>query len=327
MATAAPQNPEIYWACFGLTVTNVGSKFTQKKVVKSRPFRCEQDPNNVYFEMRLIFGSENSETWLQAHVRNLTSDVTYKGLKYTLLDSIDNEIRIMQHVNLDLSTTKGNDFGWEQFFDADILANPDSIVWRFICEVEYGHVLPVDPPANLPNSNIGNDYLRLWESGENADVTFIVQDVEIKAHKTVLIARSSYFRTMFSTNMNESSSGKINVPDADPSAFRSMLEFLYGGSSPKDLGIVAMDLFAIADKYDMRELAELCEAYILDNINADNVIDALLLAEQHGRKNLMARAKIVLKANLNIVQRSKNRKKLEQRPALLIDLFVHYAGQ
>ena len=93
-------------------------------------------------------------------------------------------------------------------------------------------------------------------------------------------------------------------------------------------GVVAMDLFAIANKYDVRELVELCETYILDNIDADNVIDTILLAEQHGREELVVRTKIVLKANLNVVQQSKkNRQKLEQQPALLFDLFVYYAGQ
>ena len=70
--------------------------------------------------------------------------------------------------------------------------------------------------------SIGDDYLQLWESGDNADVIFNVKDVEIKAHRTVLMARSSYFKTMFNANMNESTSGKINVPDADPGAFKSM---------------------------------------------------------------------------------------------------------
>ena len=107
-----------------------------------------------------------------------------------------------------------------------------------------------------------------------------------------------------------------------------MLEFLYGGVSPKDLAVTAMDLFTIADKYDVKELVEMCEKHILDNIDADNVIDTIILAEQHEREELMARAKIVLKANLNVVQRSKkNRQKLEERPALLFDLFVFYAGQ
>ena len=147
MASASHQSPDIYWACFGMTISNVGSKFAKKKIVKSRPFRSEQDPYNCYFEMRLSFGSENRDSWLQAHVRNTTSDVTYQRLKYTLRDNIDNVLQTVQHVDTNTISEKGNDFGWTDFYDAEILANPETIVWRVICEVQYEpYVKPVDPP-------------------------------------------------------------------------------------------------------------------------------------------------------------------------------------
>ena len=116
------------------------------------------------------------------------------------------------------------------------------------------------------------------------DITFIVQGEQIKAHKAVLVARSSYFKTMFNIDMKESASGNIDMADAEPVAFRGMLEYLYGGSTPNGLNDMAMDLFSLAYKYGLKELGKVCESHIMANLNADNVVDALLLADQYGRK-------------------------------------------
>ena len=47
MASASPQSPEIYWACFGMTVRNVDSKFAKKTLVKSRPTNSEETTNLI----------------------------------------------------------------------------------------------------------------------------------------------------------------------------------------------------------------------------------------------------------------------------------------
>jgi len=307
-----------------MSVGNVGSKFANKETVFSSPFSCQRDPRPKSFKMLLGFGNiKGKETWLSANVIHHYSDVTLRKLKFTLYDTQGKIVKSMQSGSLNATIPKGQPFGWPEFFN---VTNPGDVVWRCTCEVEYEGLLPAAPIIPTPNGGMGNDYLKLLESADNSDVTFSVQGVQIKAHKTVLLARSSYFASMFSSDMKESASGEIDVPDADPTAFRGMLEYLYGGSSPKGLNDIAMDLFSLADKYGLKDLQQICESHILANLNADNVVDTLLLAEQHDREELMSQAEVVLKANLEVVQQSKeSREKLEQRPSFLFDLFVQLA--
>ena len=128
--------------------------------------------------------------------------------------------------------------------------------------------------------------------------------------------------------MRESSSGAIEVPDVDPVAFRGMLEYIYGGMYPEKLDNIALDLFVVADKYGLEKLRDICETAIIANLNADNVVDALLLAERHAREELKDHAKAVFRANITAMERvNHNREKLQQCPSLFFELLIYLAGQ
>ena len=72
-----------------------------------------------------------------------------------------------------------------------------------------------------------------------------------------------------------------------------------------------MDLFVVADKYGIDELRDICELNLRAHLNTDNVVDALLLAERHNLQELMAVAKLVFRANKDVLMQSEeNREKL-----------------
>jgi len=94
--------------------------------------------------------------------------------------------------------------------------------FRFECEFTR-------PPVLKPGTRtLNTDLLNLLESGKNADVTFFVGDAKIEAHKTILSARSTYYAHMFDSGMKENQANEVDVPDADPKAFRALLHFLCG---------------------------------------------------------------------------------------------------
>lgn len=321
MTAMSSQTSEIYWAVGALSVGDVMSKFNNKEVVASLSFSSCRDPQPVHFIMFLEFGIK--EGWLGVRVRNTSGDVTLKKLKFTLSDSEGKTLRIMESW-----VPKVNTYGWSEFHKT---TDPANVVWRCTCEVEYEGSRPtvaaVAPVAKV-DTNVGEDFLKLLEAGNNSDVTFFVDGEKIKAHKTVLLARSAYFTTMFNSDMRETASGEIEVPDVDPDAFRGLLEYLYGGVRPKSMDKIAMNLFVIADKYGLMNLRDICESSIISNLGAGTVVDALVLADKYDREELLSRAKVVFKANLNLVQRSKEcREKLQQRPSFLFDLLVQLASQ
>ncbi len=65
-------------------------------------------------------------------------------------------------------------------------------------------------------------------TGKLSDVTFVVgeEKKEVRAHKFILMSRSSVFEAMFE-RWDSSSSGPISVEDADFDAFNAFLEARY----------------------------------------------------------------------------------------------------
>lgn len=328
---SATTSPEIFWACTALSVGNVGSKFTNKKVIFSRAFFCHRDPRPASFNMYLEFNrKESQDNYLAAFVTSATRDATVKVVKFSLFDTQGETLRTAKLKPIQVFK-KGHSWGSYEFFK---VTNPGDVVWRIICEVEYHGCPPHKSPILAPTipdrhqASLGDDYLKLLETGNKSDVTFFVQGEEIKAHRTILLARSSYFSSMFDADMKEGASGEIQVPDVNPVAFRGMLEYIYGGTYPQRLDAIALDLFVVADKYGLEKLREICEKTIIANLNADSVVDALLLAKRHDREELLSQSKTVFTANIDVVQRSREkREKLEQCPSLLFELLIHVAGQ
>ena len=67
----------------------------------------------------------------------------------------------------------------------------------------------------------------LVNAEEFSDVTFIVQDKPIYAHRAVLATRCDHFRAMFKSGMKESRSGEIVIPNTAHHTFLYLLEYLY----------------------------------------------------------------------------------------------------
>ena len=101
-----------------------------------------------------------------------------------------------------------------------------------------------------------------------SDVTFTVQGEQFKAHKAILVARSDYFSTMFNCGMTESKSNQIEIPDIEPTVFEALLKFLYGSIPYVRESEEWMELLVAADKYNVRELKDLCES-IIDHRSSD----------------------------------------------------------
>jgi len=120
-------------------------------------------------------------------------------------------------------------------------------------------------------------------------------------HKCVLAARSPVFDAMLQHGeMAEVQQGQARVPDADYDAVREMLRFIYSGAAAgRDLVSLAMadELLPLADKYALERLKALCEQKLAMGLCADNVCDALSLADMHAAEQLKRAALDFLNAH------------------------------
>ncbi len=76
--------------------------------------------------------------------------------------------------------------------------------------------------------------LTFLNSGKNSDITIIVENTKILAHKAFLSAHSPVFEAMFSYNdTKEAQKQEIEITDVSNEVFKIFLLFIYTGIKPK----------------------------------------------------------------------------------------------
>ena len=132
----------------------------------------------------------------------------------------------------------------------------------------------------MPRS-LQEDWKALFISGKASDVSFVIGDEIIPAHKSVLIARVPFFDKMFASGMSEAESGVVKIDDdaVDAATYKECLQFIYTDILPSNLDENAASLLPLADKYDLPVLRGACEAALKKGLLKENVCQLLILAD------------------------------------------------
>jgi len=141
-------------------------------------------------------------------------------------------------------------------------------------EVKYHHfeTMTQNYSSELSHTDL------LWKQKLFADITFVVQDQEILAHRAILL-KSRYFQNMFKSGMIEATSTKINVPgDISAQNFRAILEYIYYDTITLTQTL-ALDLVVLADMYFLAKLKADCENYLSKNLSVESFLSVLNVAE------------------------------------------------
>jgi hypothetical protein len=138
-----------------------------------------------------------------------------------------------------------------------------------------------DPPRSL-----SHDLATLLVDPSYADVTFVVNDEQIMAHKGILAARSLYFSTMLRSSFQEAQPGAlVEIQDTSAAAFKNVLQFLYTDKVLCD-DVDVIQTMRLAHRYEIFKVYSECKSRITRDINASNCIDWLLQASEHGLTDL-----------------------------------------
>lgn len=128
-------------------------------------------------------------------------------------------------------------------------------------------------------------FKELWTSKNYSDLTIVSgsedengKPKEFAVHKNVLGTQSSVFAAVFKNEIKEKREEKMKIENFSTETIEEMLKFIYTGQLKESN---AMDLFAIAGKYDVKLLKETTEKIILRNINDSNAIEVFSLAHLH----------------------------------------------
>ncbi|KAL6659270.1 hypothetical protein ACP70R_003310 [Stipagrostis hirtigluma subsp. patula] len=145
-----------------------------------------------------------------------------------------------------------------------------------------------DLGIKVPPPDLADDFGKLLQDEEGADVTFSVGNKSFRAHKIVLATRSPVFKAQLYGPMKERRARRVTVEDMQPDVFKALLHFIYTDSLPDweeldddEYYEINKHLLVAADRYAMDRLKLLCASTLVDYLDVETVASTLALADQH----------------------------------------------
>ena len=300
-----------------MEINDVQKLKNEELTVTSAKFQSKDDPKPIEFEMVARFGSEKKD-FLSLRFVSRKQAVTKTHSQFSV---VDHEGKIMAHEEGSIRRLEPGTFmGCPEVLPLNRITGPEVTI---LCILEYLPSESASGPvmAHPGKTQLQTDLINLFEFGAFSDVTFLVHEKEFAAHKSVLTSRSIYFKNMFDAEMLESTTNRVHVTDVDPSTFETVLRFLYSGVVEEKQFEALAKLVAAAEKYTMDELKRICESTMRANLQMENVIDALLIADTHNCSSLLRDAKTFFKPLAKFLKKKENDwNKLVERPGLLFEL-------
>ncbi|KAK3124526.1 hypothetical protein QOZ80_7BG0587840 [Eleusine coracana subsp. coracana] len=249
---------------------------------------------------------------------------------------------------------RGSMWGYKRFFRRTALETSDFLkddclkinctVGVVVSTIDYSRPHSIQ----VPDSDIGYHFGSLLDNQDGVDVILNVGGEKFHAHKLVLAARSSVFRSRFFNDESDEVKSELDesdelkefaIDDIEPKVFKAMLHFMYRdtlvdddelGSSSSDGSVfdtLAAKLLAAADKYDLARLRLLCESYLCKGITVASVASTLALADRHRAMELKAVCLKFSAENLSAVIRTEGFDYLKDNsPSLQSEILKTVAG-
>lgn len=267
----------------------------------------------------------NDGTW---HIKiNVTKDnkcgfllTSSKNARACFSLLIINDVDNINKVKLDSILVNefigGQDVGWSA--DRITYSSIGIKTIRVECNIiVFGEqrITRIDNTIPLLMNSVANDCLQLFRDFASADFCLICNhqavkgesDIYIPVHKCILYLRSVVFRTMLSSGMMETTSNEITISDFDFEVVKEFINFLYLDTCKPDvLTKHAKSLLAIAHKYDVKGLIQLCENHLIGTLTVDTVVELITLGDMYECTELQKSATDFIKINYEeMTQQSK----------------------
>jgi BTB/POZ domain len=113
----------------------------------------------------------------------------------------------------------------------------------------------------------------MLENPQFSDFKFVVKDKEFKVHRNILASASPIFARLFTADMDEARKSECTVKDIEPKIFEHLLQFIYGGKLPEDIGAVAVKLYEAAHYYEINQLKEICQQEFPSMLKTENALE------------------------------------------------------
>ncbi|CAB4270218.1 unnamed protein product [Prunus armeniaca] len=146
--------------------------------------------------------------------------------------------------------------------------------------------------------------------------------VKDMAHTVVLASRSPVFRAIL-----ENGTTKIEFFELWPQEFGAFINYLYTGEICLDQEL-ARKLLVVAEKYQVHHLQDLCQKFLVSNLNWDNSLATYTFGHDHNDKQIIDAALMVITNNIEKLASSREYAELKRsHPQLIIEIYErHFAS-
>lgn len=123
--------------------------------------------------------------------------------------------------------------------------------------------------SNLVLSNLESLYL----NDEFSDITLVIENSEIPAHKVILASSSDYFRALLFCGLQESQSAKISLKCSNEQLFKQLLKYVYTGKmNLTEMSVQQiLEIFQMSHEYNFRALNETISKHLISILSLKNV--------------------------------------------------------
>ncbi|XP_063675538.1 kelch-like protein 20 [Bolinopsis microptera] len=128
------------------------------------------------------------------------------------------------------------------------------------------------------------------------DVLIAVEECDISAHRLVLAASSSYFYAMFTNDLHESTSKKIEIKNVDSQTMQNLVNYAYTSQIEIRKDNVQV-LLTAAGLLQFDKVQEICTDFIKRELTPSNCIGIYNYADRYGFVDLLRAADDFAKRN------------------------------
>lgn len=316
----------LYEAKMTWTVGRIREMIKRKERLDSPPFSCKNDPNKAVWSLQLDFGNLlDDHLSFSCTNHSLTRDIFVDTLSFKIASKSASEIEgSCVHTDVTFGGTN-SDRSSKQFPTTAKLNDLAAMTEKskphkdgnihVTCKIKYfGSVKtfqksgPISMPATLPRnpslanssrisreeilSSLAYDFDALSTSASTADISIVVGETKIPAHRCILMARSPVFKELlayatFSPSREDSASAspspqfELQIEQRNPRLVDALIKFLYSGKIPFDLDKMAKELMILAEYYGVKTLKSVCSEWLMKELCLKNAIDSLITAHLH----------------------------------------------
>ena len=211
-------------------------------------------------------------------------------------------------------------------YEALLATNEDESKEKF-CDMKIMATRPASHPGSKHEAAVTSQLDSYSEKdSDNQLVAVSKEDLDTPTqtvfyvHKAILASRSPVFAKMFSSDMLESATNTLTLPDIEPDVLKELLTYIYTGDCP-NIKEHALSLLGQAEKYELSHLKVLCEERLSYDLQISNVAKILVLADTYKAEQLKRNALLFINEHGHEVQSTDGWEEVKESKELLGDLF------